>query len=212
MDDKVIGAAERMQRMRGRYAVGKSQVSAVMTVAEFIAWPGDGRGGRYQLVDGELRAMSPASATHGTIQMTLGRLIANHLYVPGNRCRVVAELAIAVRVRASSNLRVPDLGVSCAPDAPGQVALPDPILLIEILPPGDAADTWDNVWAYTTIPTLAESVVVDATRIHAELLRRQADGSWPADPEEIGPEGTLELTSIGLTLALRTAYVMTHLA
>ena len=36
-----------------------------MTVDEFIAWVGDGR---WQLVDGEPRAMAPASATHGIIQ------------------------------------------------------------------------------------------------------------------------------------------------
>ena len=34
-----------------------------MTVEDFVAWAGDGR---WQLVDGEPRAMSPASATHGT--------------------------------------------------------------------------------------------------------------------------------------------------
>jgi Uma2 family endonuclease len=41
-----------------------------MTVAEFLDWPGDGSGRTYQLVDGELRTMSPGSATLGTIQAT----------------------------------------------------------------------------------------------------------------------------------------------
>ena len=41
-----------------------------MTVADFLDWPGDGSGRKFQLVDGELRGMSPGSATHGTIQMT----------------------------------------------------------------------------------------------------------------------------------------------
>ena len=38
-----------------------------MTVADFLDWPGDGSGRKFQLVDGELRAMSPGSVTHGTI-------------------------------------------------------------------------------------------------------------------------------------------------
>ena len=43
-----------------------------MTVDEFIAWVGDGR---WQLVDGEPRAMAPANATHGIIQARLALLV-----------------------------------------------------------------------------------------------------------------------------------------
>jgi Uma2 family endonuclease len=183
-----------------------------MTVADFVAWPGDGSGRKFQLVDGELRAMSPGSATHGTIQMTLGRLIGNCLVEAGNRCRVVSEPAITTRVRANVNLRVPDLGVTCVADAPGQHAMPDPIVLIEILSPGNASDTWENVWSYTTIPSVREIVVVHSTRVLAELLRRDTEGNWPAEPEEVGSDGTLRLDSIGFACPLRAAYAQTHLA
>jgi Uma2 family endonuclease len=182
-----------------------------MTVAEFLDWPGDGSGRKFQLVDGTVRAMSPGSATHGTIQMTVGRLIGNHLVVAG-RCRIASEPAVATRVRANINMRVPDLGVTCTPDAPGQQTLPDPVLLIEILSPGNAADTWDNVWSYTTIPSVREIAVVHSTRIFVELLRLSADGSWPAEPEESGPGGHLRLESIGFACALADAYAQTHLA
>ena len=47
-----------------------------MTVDEFIAWAGDGR---WQLVDGEPRAMAPASATHGIIQANIGYTLTRHL-------------------------------------------------------------------------------------------------------------------------------------
>jgi Uma2 family endonuclease len=161
-----------------------------MTVADFLAWSGDGSGRKFQLVDGGLRAMSPGSATHGTIQMTFGRLIGNKLVESAARCRVVSEPAVATRVRANVNLRVPDLGVTCTPDALGQQTLPDPILLIEILSPGNTSDTWDDVWSYTTIPSVREIVVVHSTRVLAELLRRGPHGNWPAEPREIGPDDT----------------------
>jgi Uma2 family endonuclease len=183
-----------------------------MTVADFLAWPGDGSGRKFQLVDGELRAMSPGSATHGTIQMTLGRLIGNELVADGGRCRVVSKPAVTTRVRANTNLRVPDLGVSCTPDAPGQQTLPDPILLIETLSPGNAADTWENVWSYTTIPSVREIAIVHSTRVLTELLRREPDGNWPEEPEEIGPDGTLRLDSIAFSCPLRAIYAQTHLA
>jgi Uma2 family endonuclease len=183
-----------------------------MTVAEFLDWPGDGTGRKFQLVDGELRAMSPGSATHGTIQMTLGRLIGNVLVAAGGRYRVVAEPGIATHIRAHTNLRVPDLGITRTADAPGQRALPDPVVLIEVLSPGNAKDTWDNVWAYTTIPSVREIVVVHSTRVLAEVLRRGSDGHWPEEPERIGVEDTLRLDSIGFACLMRDVYAQTHLA
>ena len=183
-----------------------------MTVAEFLDWPGDPSGRTFQLVDGEVQAVSPASATHGTIQMTLGRLIGNALVGAGSQCRVVAEPGVITRIRAHMNMRVPDLGITATADAPGQRALPDPLVLIEILSPGNAKDTWGNVRAYTTIPTVREIVVVHSTRVLAELLRRGADGHWPEKPEEIEPDGTLRLESIGFSCLLREAYAQTHLA
>lgn len=156
--------------------------------------------------------MSPASVTHGRIQSKLDRLIGNWLAERGGTCEVVTEPAVATRVRANINLRVPDLGVTCTPDAAGQQTLPDPILLIEILSPGNASDTWDNVWSSTTIPSVREIIVVHSTRVMAEVLRRGADGNWPAEPEEIGPDGTLRLESIAFACPLPDVYAQTHLA
>jgi Uma2 family endonuclease len=182
-----------------------------MTVAEFLDWPGDGTGRRFQLVDGELRAMSPGSATHGTIQATVIRLIGNALIAAGSRARVVGEPGVITQTRAYIDLRVPDVGVTGVADAPGQRTLPDPVVLIEILSPSNAADTWDNVWAYTTIPSVREIVVVHSTRVLAEVLRRGADGRWPAETK-IGAEGSLRLDSIGVACPLPQVYAQTHLA
>ena len=191
-------------------ALQKPQLT--MTVADFLGWPGDGSGRKLQLVDGEVRAMSPGSVTHGRIQATLARLIGNALAERGGPCQVVTEPAVATRVRANINLRVPDLGVTCTPDAPGQQTLPDPVVLIEILSPGNTTDTWDNVWSYTTIPSVREIAVVHSTRILVELLRRGADGNWPEEPEEIGPDGALRLESIAFSCPLVDVYAQTHLA
>jgi Uma2 family endonuclease len=193
-------------------ASAQRKIPDFMTVEEFIAWPGDGVGGRYQLIDGVVRAMSPASTTHGTIQSELNGIIRNHLKVAGTKCRSVTEPAVEVRVRADINMRVPNIGVSCASDVAGQIALPEPLLLIEILSPGNAKDTWENVWAYTTIPSVQEIVVVHSTRIGAEVLRRIGDGTWAATTEKLGENDTLRLASIGLETPLREAYANTHLA
>ncbi|MBV8888776.1 MAG: Uma2 family endonuclease [Alphaproteobacteria bacterium] len=181
-----------------------------MTLADFMDWPGDGSGLRHELVDGEIRAMAPASITHGIIQANLARLLGNHLR--GSGCMVVVAPGVIPRVRASFNMRVPDLAVTCAPNQPAQGALPDPILVIEILWPSNESETRENVWAYATIPTLREILLIRSTEIAAELLRRAPDGTWPGSPETLVAPDALVLDSVDFRCPLAEFYAETHLA
>ena len=95
------------------------------------------------------------------------------------------EPAIEIRVRAGINRRVPDLAASCAPGIASQIVLLDPILLVEMRSPGNKADTWSNVWAYTTLPTVREILIISSTRIYAQLLRRDPAGAWPPEASAI---------------------------
>lgn len=188
------------------------RIPSTMTTAEFLAWPGDGQDGRYQLIDGELVAMSPAATGHNTIQTNVAYELTRHLNDRDSPCRAMVEPAISTRIRANMNVRVPDVAVSCAPDEVGQVLLPDPILLVEVLSPGNARGTWDNVWAYTTIPSLQEILVIHSVEIKAEFLRRASDGTWPETPEILLQTDSLKFESIGLILPLLKCYRRTKLA
>lgn len=181
-----------------------------MTVAEFIDWPGDGSGLKHQLVDGEPQAMAPASTTHGRIQASFARLLGNHLI--GTSCDVVIEPGVIPRVRAEANMRVPDIAVTCAPDDPASHALIEPVILVEILSPSNEAQTRANVWAYTTIPTVREIVLVRSTHIAAELIRREPNGGWPANSLPIGEQDRLALESIGSDCPLVAFYEGTRFA
>jgi Uma2 family endonuclease len=180
-----------------------------MTVDEFVVWGGDDR---WELVDGEPRAMAPASATHGIIQARLAFLLNQHLYVCGMPCVAATEPAIVPRVRSRSNMRVPDVAVSCARVEAGQIALPDPLLIVEILSPSNESDTWENVWTYVSIPSVQEVLVLRSASIAADILRRRTDGTWPDEPIQISRDETLRLDSIGLTCPLAELYVGTYLA
>jgi Plasmid encoded RepA protein len=81
--------------------------------------------------------------------------------------------------------------------------------LVEILSPSNRSETWTNVWAYTTIPSVQEILVLHSTAVRAEMLRRDAEGNWPERPEVL-EGGTLELLSIGLQLPLAAAYAGTR--
>ena len=186
-----------------------AKVPVRITVAEFLNW--DSQDGlRYELVDGEPRAMAPASTVHGFLQNELGRLIGNHLREKASGCEAVANPGVVPRLLSEHNVRIPDLAVTCSPLTPGQATLPDPVLVIEILSPSNQAKTWTNVWAYTSIPSVQEILVLHADRVAAELLRRSPQGEWPDRPIAV-TEGELALESIGFRVAPAELYARTGL-
>jgi Uma2 family endonuclease len=181
-----------------------------MSLREFLAWDAPS-GPAWQLLDGEPRAMAPASRTHGRIQSRLISLIDTHLTGRGSPCTVIAVPGVVPRVRADSNFRIPDLGVTCSSYDQEQTTLADPVLLVEILSPSNQAETWSNVWAYTTIPSVQEILIVHSTAIRADLLRRDEAGNWPERVTTI-EEGSFELSSIDLRIELTALYRGTRLA
>ena len=182
----------------------------IMTVAEFLAWDAPS-GHRWQLVDGEPTAMAPASRTHNTMVVELGRLIGNHFLAQGSPCVAVVAPGVVPRARSDDNFRIPDLGVTCSRYETEEYTLDEPVLLVEILSPSNQAETWTNIWAYMTIPSLREILVLRSTSIGAQLLRRGADGSWPDRPMTV-TEGVLDLESIGFQVELAALYRGTRLA
>ncbi len=189
----------------------RTPVPARMTVDEFLSWDSGDRSGRlWQLVDGEPVAMAPGSENHGALQGEIGGLIREHLRASRSGCRLIVAPGVIPRLSSNRNFRIPDLGVTCSPPS-AELMVPDPVLLVEILSPSNEAATWRNVWAYTTIPTVAEILAVRSTRIEAELLRRQPDGNWPKEPELLRSGDSLTLTSIGLSVALDAFYETTSL-
>ena len=69
---------------------------------------GVGDGLRYELVDGEPRAMAPASTIHGFLQNELGSLMRNHLRERGVGCEVLANPGVIPHLLSAHNVRVPD--------------------------------------------------------------------------------------------------------
>jgi len=183
-----------------------------MTVEEFQKWPGDGTGRRYELVDGVLRAQDPASDAHGTIQGNLAIIIGNHVQATRRGCRIVIAPGIRPHLRARWNHRIPELAVTCAPNRPDGHMTPEPVLIVEVLSPSNAEDTWSNIPLYASLPSVQEILIVSSSEVAAELLRRGPDGNWPQDPEPIQRGDLIRLSSIGLDVPLEEAYRGTYLS
>jgi Uma2 family endonuclease len=190
--------------------VALAKIPLWLTVEEFIAWnPGDGR--VWQLVDGEPQAMAPASRTHAALMAELSRRLGNHFAERGSPCSVLAQPGIVPRANAARNVRIPDLAVTCTGYDAEEYVVTDPVLVVEILSPSNKPETWANVWAFTTIPSVREILILHTDAIGADLLRRQPDGTWPPDPQEIGT-GDLLLDSIDFRAPLPALYSTTRLA
>jgi Uma2 family endonuclease len=190
--------------------VALAKVPIRMSVDEFLNWDSSDFL-TYELVDGEPRAMAPTNRTHGALQSELASLIRNHLRAKGSPCDVVIAPGVIPHLFSEHNMRIPDFGVTCTSYETEQVALPEPVLLVEILSPSNQAKTWTNVWTYTSIPSVQEILVLHGSRIAAELLRRAADGSWP-ERMTVNSNDELVLDSIDFRVPLVDVYARTRLA
>jgi len=206
--DESFGFPRAEQRATTTLMSNAIKFPARMNVAEFMDWcPDDGQ--TWQLVDGEPMAMAPASTTHARIQAEIGALLRNHLLERGSTCDVLMTPGVTPHLERAHNVRVPDIGVSCSNGADDGSLLSEPVLLIEILSPSNHRETWANVWAYASISSVREILVVSSVSIGAEILRRRPDGSWPEQPEIISA-GDLRLESIDFAASLIAFYRTTR--
>jgi Uma2 family endonuclease len=86
-----------------------------------------------------------------------------------------------------------------------------PILVIEILSPANEAQTRANIRACTTIPSVREILAVNSAQIEAELLRQNADGTWPEEPDILAGSDKLTLVGIDFATELLALYRTTAL-
>jgi Uma2 family endonuclease len=187
------------------------RVSELMTVQAFMSWePDDRPDHRWQLVDGMPVCMGFNSFDHGCISAEAAFLLISQLRTSKPAYGVAIVPGVIPGSNPTTNVRVPDLGVTAAPPA-GAHFMRAPLLLIEILSPPNAAINRANVAAYTTNPSVKEILLLDSTTIAAELLRRDDTGAWPADPLLLDRQDTVALTSAGFEAPLAAFYRTTSL-
>lgn len=179
----------------------------LLTVDEFQDWePPPGMDDwRWELVDGEPVAMAPPGLNHGAIQNQTGMLLGLHLRAHRPNCRVITTPGVIPQLRSRFNERIPDLGVSCGRFTDGRT-LADPLLLVEILSPSNETKTRANAWAYATIPSVQQVLILSSMAVRAEILHRDEE-----TPEIVVGSEILRLDSIGYAGPLADFYATTDL-
>jgi Uma2 family endonuclease len=147
-----------------------------MTLAAFLEWD-DGTDRRYQLVDGVLLMMAPATEAHGELAAALTIQIGTRLKRP---CRVINEAGITVPDR-SDTYYLADLAVTCVPREAGRRILAEPVLIVEVLSPSTShIDRLRKLADYRTLPSVREILIAFPDERRVEVQRRTAD-SWQVE-------------------------------
>jgi Uma2 family endonuclease len=111
-----------------------------MTAEELLELPDDGL--RHELVEGELRTMTPAGAEHGLVALRIGARILEHVDEHGLGAAYAAETGFVLR-RGPDTVRAPDAAFVAserlaAARGPGFAELA-PDLVVEVVSPSDRA-------------------------------------------------------------------------
>ncbi|MBE7200977.1 MAG: Uma2 family endonuclease [Parafilimonas terrae] len=167
-----------------------------MNVDEFLAWAED-RPGRFELVDGEVFAMSPERAGHALVEYAAQTALHRAIARAGLGCHMMPD-GMTVRIDARTTFE-PDALVYCGPrmdlDA---VEVPDPVIVVEVQSPGTrAVDSGLKLTRYLSLASVMHYLIVDPVKRLVIHHRRAQRGLIET---RIATEGTLDLTPPGLSL------------
>jgi Uma2 family endonuclease len=170
-----------------------------MTVAEFLTW-NDGTDTRYELIDGRPVAMAPVAPSHSVIVVNLGHALRSRPKAP---CYAGSEAGVEHPGRDDTFYEA-DVVVSCTPVAPGMPAIPDPVVVIEVLSPSTIEhDRGRKAYDYRRIPSVQEIVLVASEQRHVEVWRRRG-AKW--EVEDLIGDAALELEAVGVEIPFAAIY------
>ena len=161
-----------------------------MTVDQFLTWAGD-RPGRYEMLDGEVFAMSPQRAQHARTKSTVFMALHGAIRAGGLPGEVFPD-GMTVRVDPTSAFE-PDALVVCGSrlDADA-VEVDDPLIVVEVISPSTKAiDTGAKFVGYFSLASVMHYLIVDPVKrlvIHHRRgtavieTRIVADGALRLDP------------------------------
>lgn len=170
-----------------------------MTVAEFLTWD-DGTDTRYELINGRPVAMAPGAPSHSVIVVNLGHELKSRLKAP---CYAGSEAGVERPGRDDTFFEA-DVVVSCTPFTPGMAAIPDPVVVIEVLSPSTIEhDRGRKAHEYRRIPSVREIVLVASEQRHVEVWRRRG-AKW--EIEDLIGDAVLELEAVGVRIPFVAIY------
>ena len=139
-------------------------VSGRMTVDEFIDWATAQPGGRYELLDGKVYAMSPERVGHARTKARVWQELDQAITAAGLPCEALPDgLTVPIDIATSYE---PDVLVRCGePLDPEVVKVIDPVIVVEVVSRSSRGlDSGSKLVDYFKLPSLVHYLVIDPTR------------------------------------------------
>lgn len=160
---------------------------------------------RSEYVNGEIIAMAGGSLNHIQITFDAAKAIDRQI---GDKCRTLPS-EMKVWVKALNKFYYPDVTVIC--DEPKfhqkrNDTITNPILIVEVLSRStEAGDRGEKFFAYQTLESFREYVLVSQDKAVVEHFVKQADGSWRY-LAFIGLDSVINFESVNVELSLKEIY------
>lgn len=161
---------------------------------------------RSEYDDGEIVAMAGGSLNH--IQITANLTVFLDSKIRQKGCRVLPT-DVKIRVESISKFYYPDVTIVCEKPAFYRArtdTIVNPKLLIEVLSDStEARDRGEKFFAYQTLESLQEYVLVSQDKYLIETFTKQTDGSWRY-LATIGLSNKVYFESVDVELELEKIY------
>ncbi len=171
-----------------------------LSVEDYLASE-DGGEVRHEYIDGQLYAMTGASDRHGLITLNIATYLRPLLR--GTPCQLFAnDMKVRLKISQQDIFYYPDLLLSCDPTDRETYYRSKPCLLVEVLSDSTARlDSREKRFAYQTLPSLREYLLVSQTHREVQMFCRQEE--WVL---ETCRAGQVRLDCLGFELPLDLIY------
>jgi Uma2 family endonuclease len=175
----------------------------LMSLEEFLAWERQ-QPGRHEYAAGVITMMTGGSLAHVTITMNVAFALRQALR--GTGCRPFASGA---KVVTPASARYPDVAVTCQPVRDLEDAVPDPVVLFEVLSPStEREDRGRKKFDYFATPSIRQYAIIEQDERRIDLYTRDGD-RWTK--EVVTGSAMLNLARIDVEIPLDTIYEDTDL-
>ena len=171
----------------------------------FLRWAQE-QEGRYEWVDGKIFMQQSATRGHGNVAMRMA-----HEFILRLDLDLWNVLGADLAVDLGDQIRVPDVMVERVNADNKALATDEPVVLVEVLSPSSiATDMNIKPPRYMALPSLEAYIVASQDEARCWIWQRdigKPDRPFPAEPVTIsGPDAKLEVTALGVSVALADIY------
>lgn len=174
-----------------------------MNVAEFLDWGEAQEKGRFELVDGQVVAMSPERIGHVRAKQAIWRALADAIEKARLPCEALGDGATVVI--DDENAREPDALVQCGRSLdPDSLVADQPVIVVEVLSPSsERADTGEKFADYFSVPSVRHYLIVNPFR---EVVVHHARSEAGKIESEIVSGGEVEMTPPGIVISIAAVF------